>query len=50
MQTVANRIVEITPYGTLDKMMTYDEYIKDPEVKAQRELMYNSGEKKKVKA
>jgi ATPase subunit of ABC transporter with duplicated ATPase domains len=50
MQTVANRIVEITPYGTLDKMMTYDEYIKDPEVKAQREAIYNTGAKKKVKA
>jgi ATPase subunit of ABC transporter with duplicated ATPase domains len=50
MQTVANRIVEITPYGTLDKMMTYDEYIRDPEVKAQREAIYNTESKKKVKA
>ncbi len=49
MQTVANRIVEITPNGTLDKMMTYDEYISDPEVKAQREAMYE-GKAKKVKA
>jgi ATPase subunit of ABC transporter with duplicated ATPase domains len=49
MQTVANRIVEITPNGTLDKMMTYDEYIRDPEVKAQREAMYNT-KPKKVKA
>ncbi|HET6990883.1 MAG TPA: ATP-binding cassette domain-containing protein, partial [Bacteroidia bacterium] len=51
MQTVANRIVEITPNGTLDKMMTYDEYITDPEVKAQRETMYNTVPKtKKAKA
>lgn len=40
MQTVANRIIEITPSGVIDKMTTYDEYIADPEVKAQREKMY----------
>ncbi|HEU4717184.1 MAG TPA: ATP-binding cassette domain-containing protein, partial [Bacteroidia bacterium] len=39
MQTVANRIVEITPKGAIDKMMTYDEYINDEEVKAQRAKM-----------
>jgi ATPase subunit of ABC transporter with duplicated ATPase domains len=43
MQTVANRIVEITPNGIIDKMMTYDEYISDPDVKAQREKMYPKG-------
>lgn len=43
MQTVANRIVEITPNGVIDKMMTYDEYISDPEVKAQRQKMYPAG-------
>lgn len=43
MQTVANRIVEITPNGVIDKMMTYDEYIADPEVKAQRQKMYPAG-------
>lgn len=40
MQTVANRIIEITPSGVIDKMVTYDEYISDPEVKRQREKMY----------
>ena len=51
MQTVANRIVEITPNGTLDKMLTYDEYINDSEVKVQRDALYNSkGKTKKVKA
>ena len=51
MQTVANRIVEITPNGTLDKMLTYDEYINDSEVKVQRDALYNSKVKtKKVKA
>ncbi len=51
MQTVANRIVEITPNGVIDKMMTYDEYINDAEVKVQREAMYNlKGKVKKAKA
>lgn len=40
MQTVANRIIEITPKGTLDKLMTYDDYITDPAIKEQREAMY----------
>lgn len=41
MQTVANRIIEITPNGVIDKVMTYDEYITDERVKAQREEMYS---------
>lgn len=40
MQTVANRIIEITPKGNLDKLMTYDEYIESPEIKEQRDKMY----------
>ncbi len=40
MQTVANRIIEITPTGIIDKHMTYDEYIENPEIKAMREEMY----------
>lgn len=40
MQTVANRMIEITPSGIIDKMMTYDEYINDEEVKVQRAKMY----------
>jgi ATPase subunit of ABC transporter with duplicated ATPase domains len=40
MQTVANRIVEITPKGNLDKLLTFDEYITNKEIKAQRESMY----------
>lgn len=39
-QTVANRIIEITPKGIIDKLMTYDEYIKDPSVKALKEELY----------
>lgn len=38
--TVANRIIEITPNGVIDKLMTYDEYVKDPKVLAQREKLY----------
>jgi ATPase subunit of ABC transporter with duplicated ATPase domains len=40
IQTVANRIIEITPKGIIDKMMPYDEYITDDRVKAQRAAMY----------
>lgn len=40
MQTVANRIIEVTPNGIIDKRMTYDEYIVDEGVKAMREKMY----------
>src|SRR5882757_1912227 len=41
MQTVANRIIEITPKGMIDKLMTYDEYLEDERVKALREEMYS---------
>lgn len=40
VQTIANRIIEITPGGIIDKRMTYDEYLESPEVKAQREEFY----------
>jgi ATPase subunit of ABC transporter with duplicated ATPase domains len=39
-QTVANRIIEITPAGIIDKLMTYDEYINSEAVKRQKEEMY----------
>jgi ATPase subunit of ABC transporter with duplicated ATPase domains len=32
VQTVANRIIEITPTGFIDKMMPYDEYLKDDKI------------------
>lgn len=41
-QTVANRVIEITPAGILDKLMTYDEYISDERVKQQREELYEA--------
>lgn len=40
VQTVANRIIELTPNGIIDKRMTYDEYISDDSVQALREKMY----------
>jgi ATPase subunit of ABC transporter with duplicated ATPase domains len=36
-QTIANRVLEIFPNGTLDKLLDYDDYIKDPKIQAQRE-------------
>ncbi|MFK7969751.1 MAG: ABC-F family ATP-binding cassette domain-containing protein [Bacteroidia bacterium] len=39
-QTVANRIIELTPNGTIDKLMTFDDYIHDDAIKAQRAEMY----------
>jgi ATPase subunit of ABC transporter with duplicated ATPase domains len=39
-QTIANRIVEITPKGVIDKMMTYDEYLEDANVQEMRMQMY----------
>jgi ATPase subunit of ABC transporter with duplicated ATPase domains len=41
VQTVANRIIEITPNGILDKLMTYDEYLTDEHIKQQRQSLYN---------
>ncbi len=41
IQTVANRIIELTPKGIIDRLSTFDEYLEDPRVKALREEMYN---------
>ena len=40
IQTVANRIIELTPKGTIDKLMQYDDYIYDERLKEQRASMY----------
>lgn len=40
VQTVANRIIEITPNGIIDKQMTYDEYLESPRIKELREEIY----------
>ncbi len=39
-ETVANRIIELTPGGIIDKLMTYDEFITSEAVKKQREELY----------
>ncbi|MBS1553614.1 MAG: ATP-binding cassette domain-containing protein [Bacteroidetes bacterium] len=39
-QTVANRIIEITPNGFIDKLMSYDEYIENDKVAQQKEALY----------
>lgn len=40
IQTVANRIIELTPSGIIDKMMEYDEYITSDHIKEMRARMY----------
>ncbi len=42
IQTVANRIIELTPNGIIDKMMDYDDYITDERVAAAKERLYNN--------
>lgn len=41
-QTIANRILELTPNGIIDKVCTYDEYLDNPDVKNQREKLYGA--------
>ena len=40
IQTVADRIIELTPNGTIDKLMEYDQYIYDEQIKEQKAKMY----------
>jgi ATPase subunit of ABC transporter with duplicated ATPase domains len=40
VNTVANRIIEITPNGTIDKMMPYDAYLTDEKVQVLQEELY----------
>jgi ATPase subunit of ABC transporter with duplicated ATPase domains len=40
-QTVANRIIELTPKGIIDRYSTFDDYLSDPKIKELRELMYS---------
>ncbi|MFM9985106.1 MAG: ABC-F family ATP-binding cassette domain-containing protein [Flavobacteriales bacterium] len=44
VHTVANRIIEITPAGIIDKRMTYDDYLADKGIKEQRESLYAAGQ------
>lgn len=40
IQTIANRIIEITPNGVIDKVMTYDEYLENEEIQELRKSLY----------
>ena len=40
IETVANRVIELTPQGTIDKLTNYDEYIHNEQIKEQRTKMY----------
>lgn len=40
INTVANRIIELTPHGTIDKLMTYEDYIHDDRVKELKAGLY----------
>ena len=44
IQTVANRVIELTPNGIIDKMMEYDDYISSDHIKSLRERMYGKNE------
>ena len=44
LQTVANRVIELTPTGAIDRLMTFDEYLADERVKQLRESMYVSSQ------
>ncbi len=41
ISTVSNRIIELTPHGTIDKLMSYEEYIHNEQIKEQKIKMYN---------
>ena len=41
IQTVCNRVIELTPNGIIDKIMDFDDYLLDEKVQAAREKMYN---------
>ncbi|MFE7151907.1 ABC-F family ATP-binding cassette domain-containing protein, partial [Heyndrickxia sporothermodurans] len=40
IQTIANRIIELTPNGMIDKVMTYDEYLENNDIQKQLEQLY----------
>ena len=42
IETVATRIIELTPVGTIDKLMEYDDYISNDAIKEQKERMYGT--------
>jgi ATPase subunit of ABC transporter with duplicated ATPase domains len=45
IQTIANRIIEFTPHGVIDRSMTFDEYMENEDIRALRDKMYGSHER-----
>ncbi len=41
IQSVCNRIIELTPNGIIDKLMDYDDYIEDEDIAALKDKMYS---------
>ena len=39
-QTVANRVIELTPGGVIDRYLSFDEYMSDKSIREQRDKMY----------
>ncbi|WP_294430974.1 ABC-F family ATP-binding cassette domain-containing protein, partial [uncultured Treponema sp.] len=46
IQTIANRIIEITPKGVIDRMMPFDDYMADPSIKELRKQYYEGTDRK----
>ena len=46
ISSIANRMIEITPKGVIDRMMAFDDYLADEQVKSLREEMYGDMGKK----
>jgi len=46
IESIANRIIEITPNGWINEQTTYDEYITCPKIKKKRDLLYNPSVRK----
>lgn len=44
INTIANRIIELTPNGSIDKLMTYEDYIHDDRVKELKEILYGNAQ------
>jgi ATPase subunit of ABC transporter with duplicated ATPase domains len=40
VSTIANRVVEITPFGIIDRIMNFDDYMADPDIQKLRDSMY----------
>jgi ATPase subunit of ABC transporter with duplicated ATPase domains len=46
ISSIANRIIEITPNGVIDRMMDFDDYLKDEQIKTMRQNFYKDTGKK----